>query len=83
MKPSEYWYRQCYATFQSDPVGMEMVSHLGEDNIMWGSDFPTEHWLGEKCSYVLHLQLILEALELSAGEREAILGGTPMRIWFG
>ena len=40
MKPSEYWYRQCYATFQSDPVGIEMVKHLGEDNIMWGSDFP-------------------------------------------
>jgi predicted TIM-barrel fold metal-dependent hydrolase len=40
MKPSEYWYRQCYATFQSDPVGMKLVDNLGEDNIMWGSDFP-------------------------------------------
>ena len=40
MKPSEYWYRQCFATFQSDPVGMQMVANLGEDNIMWGSDFP-------------------------------------------
>lgn len=40
MKPSEYWYRQCYATFQSDPVGMRLVDVLGEGNIMWGSDFP-------------------------------------------
>ena len=40
MKPSEYWYRQCYATFQSDPVGMRLVDLLGENNIMWGSDFP-------------------------------------------
>ena len=23
MKPSGYWYRQCYATYQSDPVGRE------------------------------------------------------------
>ncbi len=40
MKPSDYWYRQCYATFQSDPVGMQLVDNLGADNIMWGSDFP-------------------------------------------
>jgi predicted TIM-barrel fold metal-dependent hydrolase len=38
--PSAYWYRQCYATFQSDPVGMDLVKHLGADNIMWGNDYP-------------------------------------------
>jgi len=40
MKPSEYWRRQCYATYQSDPVGVKLLEELGEDNIMWGSDFP-------------------------------------------
>ena len=40
MRPSEYWYRQCYATYQSDPVGVKLLDELGEDNIMWGSDFP-------------------------------------------
>src|SRR5260221_347803 len=40
MKPSDYWYRQCYATYQSDPVGVKLLDELGEDNIMWGSDFP-------------------------------------------
>ena len=40
MKPSEYWYRQCYATYQSDPIGVKLLEELGEDNIMWGSDFP-------------------------------------------
>jgi len=40
MKPSEYWYRQCYATYQSDPVGVKLIDELGADNIMWGSDFP-------------------------------------------
>jgi predicted TIM-barrel fold metal-dependent hydrolase len=39
-KPSEYWYRQFYATYQTDPVGIELLRHLGEDNVMWGSDFP-------------------------------------------
>jgi predicted TIM-barrel fold metal-dependent hydrolase len=40
MRPSEYWKRQCYATYQSDPVGVKLIEELGEDNIMWGSDFP-------------------------------------------
>jgi predicted TIM-barrel fold metal-dependent hydrolase len=40
MKPSEYWRRQCYATYQSDRIGVKLLDDLGEDNIMWGSDFP-------------------------------------------
>ena len=40
MKPSEYWHRNCYATYQSDRVGVKLLEELGEDNIMWGSDFP-------------------------------------------
>jgi len=40
MKPSEYWHRQCYATYQSDRVGIKLIDDIGEDNIMWGSDFP-------------------------------------------
>jgi len=40
MKPSAYWHRQCYATYQSDPIGVRLLDILGEDNVMWGSDFP-------------------------------------------
>ena len=40
MKPSDYWHRQCYATHQSDKVGMRLLDFLGEDNIVWGADFP-------------------------------------------
>ncbi|MCG8545585.1 MAG: amidohydrolase [Alphaproteobacteria bacterium] len=40
MKPSAYWHRQCKATYQSDPVGVRLLDLLGEDNVMWGSDFP-------------------------------------------
>jgi predicted TIM-barrel fold metal-dependent hydrolase len=40
MRPSEYWRRNCRATYQSDPVGIHCLQMLGEDNIMWGSDFP-------------------------------------------
>ena len=40
MKPSNYWRRQCFATYQTDRVGVLLLDELGEDNIMWGSDFP-------------------------------------------
>ncbi|MFZ5915026.1 MAG: amidohydrolase family protein, partial [Pseudomonadota bacterium] len=39
-KPSEYWYGQMYATFQIDRTGLENIGRVGEDNIMWGNDFP-------------------------------------------
>ena len=40
MPPSGYWKRQCYATYQTDPIGVKLLADLGEDNVMWGSDFP-------------------------------------------
>ena len=40
MRPSEYWRRQCRATFQSDRIGIKLLDDLGHDTIMWGSDFP-------------------------------------------
>ena len=40
MPPSGYWKRQCYATYQTDPIGVKLIDELGADRIMWGSDFP-------------------------------------------
>lgn len=40
MKPSDYWHRQMYATYQHDEIGIRLLDLLGEDNVMWGSDFP-------------------------------------------
>ena len=40
MKPSEYWHRQGYSTFQIEYLTNEMVETVGEDNIIWGSDYP-------------------------------------------
>lgn len=40
MKPSDYWRRQCFATYQSDPIGLRLLDIIGEANVMWGSDFP-------------------------------------------
>ena len=39
MQPSEYWRRQCRATYQTDRIGVKLLDDLGHDTIMWGSDF--------------------------------------------
>ena len=38
--PSEYWRRQCRATFQYDPIGAKLVDDIGVETVMWGSDYP-------------------------------------------
>ena len=40
MPPSDYWKRQCWATYQTDPIGVKLIDELGAEKIMWGSDFP-------------------------------------------
>lgn len=40
LKPSEYWARQCRASFQFERVGTRFVDLVGVDTLMWGSDFP-------------------------------------------
>jgi len=40
MPPSEYWHRQCYATYQTDPIGTKLVDDIGVETVMWGSDYP-------------------------------------------
>jgi predicted TIM-barrel fold metal-dependent hydrolase len=40
LPPSEYWRRQCKATYQTDRVGIKLLDEIGVDNVMWGSDFP-------------------------------------------
>jgi predicted TIM-barrel fold metal-dependent hydrolase len=39
-QPSTYWRRQVYATFQSDRAGLRLIDLLGDDRVMWASDYP-------------------------------------------
>jgi predicted TIM-barrel fold metal-dependent hydrolase len=42
MAPSDYWKRQCKATFQFDKIGTweKSIEVLGDNTIMWASDYP-------------------------------------------
>ena len=70
-----------YPFRDAHPIVRRMIEAFGPDRCMWGSDFPCELWL-KKATYGQHLALFREELGLSAGEQQAILSDTPMRIWF-
>ncbi|HLH23559.1 MAG TPA: amidohydrolase family protein [Chloroflexota bacterium] len=38
--PSSYFRRQVWATFQDDRAGLGLLSAIGEDRVMWASDYP-------------------------------------------
>lgn len=40
MEPSAYFRRQVWATFQTDHAGLRMLDTLGDDRVMWASDYP-------------------------------------------
>jgi uncharacterized protein len=40
MAPSAYFRRQVWATFQIDHVGLRLLDVIGDDRVMWASDYP-------------------------------------------
>jgi predicted TIM-barrel fold metal-dependent hydrolase len=40
MRPSDYWRKHGATTFQEDPSVAAVAHLIGEDNLMWGSDYP-------------------------------------------
>jgi predicted TIM-barrel fold metal-dependent hydrolase len=40
MKPSDYFRRQGYVTYQQDQYLEPIIPLIGEDNIIWGADYP-------------------------------------------
>ncbi|MBV1877328.1 MAG: amidohydrolase [Pseudomonadales bacterium] len=40
MKPSEYYRRQMFVTFQQDETGIANIDRIGAETLLWGSDFP-------------------------------------------
>ena len=39
-KPSEYWSRQGHTTYQHEVGLPQFLPMVGEDNVIWGSDYP-------------------------------------------
>jgi len=77
MMPSEYWRRQCYVSFIEDLPAMRLLDIIGEDNVMWGSDYP--HAEGTWCHSLETLEAHWNAIGPEAGAK--LLGGNAARLW--
>jgi predicted TIM-barrel fold metal-dependent hydrolase len=40
MRPSDFFHRNVFLSFQEDGVGIRLRDVIGPDNMMWGSDYP-------------------------------------------
>ena len=58
----------------------EVIDAFGPERCMFGSNFPQQMY-SPKMSYAQTLELFAAAIELSAEEREWILGGTAATLW--
>ncbi len=76
-RPSDYWEKNIYCSFVSDPVGVELRNHLGCKNIMWSSDYPH----GET-TFPHSQQVIADELAgVPAAERHWILAGCADKFY--
>ena len=76
-RPSYYWHKHCYATFQNDRVGLTQLHLIGADRVMWGSDYP--HSEG---TFGYTREAIKDVLAAtSEAEARLILGDTARQLY--
>ena len=75
--PSWYWHNHCYATFMTDPVGLELLHRIGPDRVMWSSDYPhQESTLGYSRSAV---DAVFKATSVENAQK--IVGKTALEVF--
>jgi predicted TIM-barrel fold metal-dependent hydrolase len=75
--PSWYWRAHCYATFMTDPVGLEMLHRIGAERVMWSSDYPhQESTFGYTRSAI---QAVFD--HCSVEDAQKILGKTAIEVF--
>jgi predicted TIM-barrel fold metal-dependent hydrolase len=76
-RPSQYWANNCYATFQSDLLGLRLLDYIGADRVMWANDYPhNEGTFGYSRS---SMQQVVDAVTTDAAR--LILGDTASRVY--
>jgi predicted TIM-barrel fold metal-dependent hydrolase len=75
--PSWYWFNHCYATFMTDPAGLELLHRIGADRVMWSSDYPhQESTFGYTRSAI---QAVFDATTVK--NAQLILGKTALKLF--
>jgi predicted TIM-barrel fold metal-dependent hydrolase len=76
-RPSHYWHANCFATFQTDAIGLRLLDRIGADRVMWAQDYPhSEGTFGYTANAV---QEVLDATTESDARK--ILGDTARALY--
>ena len=75
--PSEYFYRQIYATFFNDHVGGKLFSWWGVDNCMWSNDYPHQNSTWPNSREVINRDMG----HLPAADREKLLNANVRKLY--
>ena len=79
MAPSAYFRRQCFAAFEPGEPGLaEVVRYVGEDNLLFGTDFPHLDHRADVTEAALGLRGVV-----SEGALGKMLGGNAERFYGG
>ena len=75
--PSEYFYRQIYATFFNDYVGGKLFSWWGTDNCMWSNDYPHQNSTWPNSRAVINRDMG----HLPAADRDKLLNANVRKLY--
>lgn len=76
-RPSEYWFEHCYVTYQAEAFGSQVIQFVGEDNLMWASDFPHPDGLWPDSQTFINSQYAA----ISPRVREKVVGGNAAKLY--
>lgn len=76
MKPSDYFRRQCFISFEADETRLgEVIDSIGADRVVFASDYP--HW---DATFPGVTDMILERTDLSIDTKRKIMGENAARL---
>jgi predicted TIM-barrel fold metal-dependent hydrolase len=76
-RPSYYWHNHCYATFQTDRIGLKLIEQIGADRVMWAQDYPhSEGTFGYTADALTEITDVV-----SGADARKILGETALELY--
>jgi len=77
MRPSDFFHRNVFLSFQEDAIGIRLRDVIGVDNMMWGSDYPHS-----ESTFPQSRKILAEILAGVPEEEQAkIVGGNTARLY--
>lgn len=77
LRPTDYWRRNCYATFMADSLGLKLLDYIGADRVLWAAGYP--HMESTACITRAVIEEIVATV--SPADAKKILGGTAIELF--